>query len=185
MQVLRDSGQTVNLVVKRRVVLPATGATTTAAAAPTAATLQEQQQVQVQHDVKVTLSRSRKSKEDFGVVLGCKIYVKEVVRKSAADKEGTLKEGDTVNRINGQMTETMSLKEARKLLESSRDRLELVVRRERRKSKAASSNGSSTSSQQPPPPLTRPSEDAPTPPRPPPITNSVGDGIDDGERNTV
>ena len=78
-QVLRDSGQTVNLVVKRRVVLPP------AAAPPvplqTASALQPPLQnapptslpngpaPQNNNVIKVGLSRAKK-KEDFGVILG-------------------------------------------------------------------------------------------------------------------
>ncbi len=180
-QVLRDSGQTVNLVVKRRVVLPPQPQQP-----PAHPTLQQDQphqqvqQVQVQHDVKVTLNRGRKSKEDFGVVLGCKIYVREVARRSAADRDGTVREGDVVSRINGQSTEGMTLKEARKMLEASKDRLDLVVRRERKKSKpvnsAAYGQTAAAAAAAPAsmPPLVRPAENA-TPPRPPLPTSDVAD----------
>ncbi len=172
-QVLRDSGQTVNLVVKRRVVLPPPPPTAPAA----------QQQVQVEHDVKVSLSRGRKSKEDFGVILGCKIYVKEIVRRSPADRDGVLKEGDVVCRLNGHPADqgTMTLKEARKIMEAAKDRLEIVVRRERtgKKTPSPSKTVNGTYGQQQPPPLVRPGEN-PTPPRPPlPGANEV---IDDGKK---
>ena len=62
---------------------------------------------------KVGLSRAKK-KEDFGVVLGCKIYVKEVVGKSLADKDGSLRPGDLVLKINGTPIEGLTLKDARK-----------------------------------------------------------------------
>ncbi len=76
-QVLRDSGQTVSLVVKRRVVLPPT-----VQAANNVATAEPK-------SVRVTLSRNKK-KEDFGVVLGCKIYIKEITGRTVADKDGSL-----------------------------------------------------------------------------------------------
>jgi hypothetical protein len=38
----------------------------------------------------VSLQRSKK-KEDFGVVLGCKIYIKEIISRTVADKDGILK----------------------------------------------------------------------------------------------
>ncbi|KAG0696711.1 Tight junction protein ZO-2 [Chionoecetes opilio] len=107
-QVLRDSGAAVQLVVKRRIVLPA---------APEAQT------------VKVTLTKNRK-KEDFGVVLGCRIFVREITNKASVEKEGSLKEGDVVLRINSTATDTLTLKEAKKLLESTKERLSLVVRRD-------------------------------------------------------
>ena len=175
---LRDSGQTVNLVVKRRVVLPPPPAVV----APATSVQQDQQQVQ--HDVRVTLNRGRKSKEDFGVVLGCRIYVKEISRRSTADRDGQLREGDVLSRINGQPTEGMSLKEARKLLEASKDRLDLVVRRERKKSSSTSNNSKTVNGvygSQTQHPLGR-SQDNPTPPRPPLPGGSadLGDAGDEG-----
>ncbi|XP_069976901.1 tight junction protein ZO-1 isoform X15 [Penaeus vannamei] len=107
-QVLRDSGAAVQLVVKRRIVLPA---------APEAQTL------------KVTLTKNKK-KDDFGIVLGCRIYVKEISNKASVEKDGNLKEGDVLLRINSTSTENMTLKEARKVLESTKERLQLLVRRD-------------------------------------------------------
>ncbi|XP_064114061.1 tight junction protein ZO-1-like isoform X12 [Macrobrachium nipponense] len=106
-QVLRDSGASVQLVVKRRIVIPA----------PEAQTL------------KVTLTKNKK-KDDFGIVLGCRIYIKEISNKAAVDKDGTLKEGDVLLRINSNSTDNLTLKEARKLIESAKERLQLVVRRD-------------------------------------------------------
>lgn len=103
-QVLRDSGQTVSLVVKRRVVLPpsaqVSGMSNGLSASPEPKT------------VRVSLSRNKK-KEDFGVVLGCKIYIKEITARTVADKDGSLEEGDLIATINGTNIEGLSLKEAR------------------------------------------------------------------------
>ncbi|RZF42526.1 hypothetical protein LSTR_LSTR004445 [Laodelphax striatellus] len=104
-QVLRDSGNTVALVVRRRVVLPLS---------PEPQTLRFQ------------LAKSRK-KDDFGLVLGCKIFVREVVKPQ--DGNG-VQEGDILLKINNHSTDGMSLKEARKLIESSKEKLNIVVRRE-------------------------------------------------------
>lgn len=101
LQVLRDSGHAVNLVVKRRVVLPS---------APEPQT------------VKVSLYKNKK-KEDFGIVLGCKIYIKEITNRSVADKDGNLQDGDIVQRINNISLDGLSFKEARKLLDAAKDRL--------------------------------------------------------------
>nr|XP_040572903.1 tight junction protein ZO-1-like isoform X10 [Lepeophtheirus salmonis] len=109
-QVLRDSGQTVHLVVKRRVVLP-----------PNTSSNES-------HSLRVSLSR-RGKKEDFGVILGCRIYVKEIISGSSADKDGTLKEGDFVHKINSTPLDGLSLKEARKLVESTKDKLDLILKR--------------------------------------------------------
>lgn len=67
---------------------------------------------------------------DFGVVLGCRIYVKEITNKASVEKEGSIKEGDVVLRINSTSTDNLTLKEAKKLLESTKERLSLVVRRD-------------------------------------------------------
>lgn len=104
-QVLRECGRTVNLVIKRRVILGHA------------------------ESVRVTLTRTKK-KDDFGIVLGCRIFVKEVCNRSLAERDGTLQEGDTVLKINNTSTEGLSLKEARKLLEASKERLQLVLQRE-------------------------------------------------------
>ena len=101
-QVLRDSGQTVSLVVKRRVVLPPTAPAANNAAGAVTET----------KSVRVTLSRNKK-KEDFGVVLGCKIYIKEITGRTVADKDGNLQEGDLISKINGNNIDGLTLKEAR------------------------------------------------------------------------
>ncbi len=115
-QVLRDSGQTVNLVVKRRVILPPT-------IPASSLVLPDQPKY-----LNVALQRSKK-KEDFGIVLGCKIFIKEIIGKTVADKDGLLKEGDEVTKINGTFIDTLNLKEARKVLESAKERLDLTVKR--------------------------------------------------------
>ena len=114
-QVLRDSGQSVNLVVKRRLVLP-----------PSAPISPENNNTN-QSPVKVILNKNNRKKDEFGLVLGCKIYVKEILHQSLADKETGIHEGDFVNSINGLSLDGVSLKEARKLLEATKDKLELVV----------------------------------------------------------
>ncbi|XP_026735632.1 tight junction protein ZO-1-like isoform X9 [Trichoplusia ni] len=111
-QVLRDSGATVSLVVRRRAPAPPPTAPTT---------------------IKLSLTRNGK-KEDFGLVLGCKLYVKELTMRAREQlNQGGqgLCEGDMVTRINNTpVTDAMTLKEARKLIESCKDRLNLVVTRE-------------------------------------------------------
>ena len=126
-QVLRDSGQNVNLVVKRRVILPPSVPANSIYTSETPKFLN------------VSLQRSKR-KEDFGLVLGCKIYIKEILPRTVADKDGLLREGDEVTKINGSFIDSLGLKEARKLLESCKERLDLVVKREP-KSSAPVKNG--------------------------------------------
>ncbi|CAH4027442.1 unnamed protein product [Pieris brassicae] len=111
-QVLRESGATVSLVVRRRAPAPP----------PTAPT-----------SIKLALTRNGK-KEDFGVVLGCKIYVKELTMRAREQLNQAgqgLCEGDVISRINNTpVTDAMTLKEAKKLIDSCKDRLNLVITRE-------------------------------------------------------
>ena len=103
---------------------------------------------------------------DFGIVLGCRLYVREVTR------EGTgVKPGDVLTRIGGVAADNMSLKEAKKLMEQCKDRLSIVVTREapsnshsHQQSKGESGDylsGASYSSQNlyVPPPTRQPLED--------------------------
>lgn len=36
---------------------------------------------------------------DFGIVLGCRIYVKEITNQSNIDKDGTVHEGDIILKV--------------------------------------------------------------------------------------
>ncbi|GFV97977.1 tight junction protein ZO-1 [Trichonephila clavipes] len=74
-QVLRECGNTVNLVIKRKV--NSTNVSSNSSS------------------VKVTLTKSRK-KDSFGIVLGCRIYVKEITNQSSIEKDGSIQEGDII-----------------------------------------------------------------------------------------
>uniref|UniRef100_A0A0N5A4W5 Tight junction protein ZO-1 n=1 Tax=Parastrongyloides trichosuri TaxID=131310 RepID=A0A0N5A4W5_PARTI len=82
-----------------------------------------------QRTLKFTLSKSRK-KDDFGIVLGCKYYIKEITNPKLAEKDPGLKEGDFVLRINGQSLDDVSMEEATKWLQKSKEKLSLVVQRD-------------------------------------------------------
>uniref|UniRef100_A0A7E4VDJ4 PDZ domain-containing protein n=1 Tax=Panagrellus redivivus TaxID=6233 RepID=A0A7E4VDJ4_PANRE len=85
-----------------------------------------------QRTLKFTLSKSRK-KDDFGIVLGCKYYIKEITNPKLAEKDPGLKEGDVVLRVNGQSLDNVTLEEATRLLQRSREKLSLVVQRDVRR----------------------------------------------------
>lgn len=70
---------------------------------------------------------------DFGIVLGCKFYIKEIMNRKLAEKDPGLREGDTVLRINGQSVEGITIEEATKWLSKSREKLSLVVQRDVRR----------------------------------------------------
>ncbi|XP_015178182.1 PREDICTED: tight junction protein ZO-2 isoform X3 [Polistes dominula] len=107
-RVLRDSGSTVLLVVKRR-------------ASSNSSTCQGNSAPQTH---RLTLTRNNK-KDDFGIVLGCRLYVKEVTRENTG-----VKPGDILTRISGIAADNMSLKEARKLMDQCKDRLSIVITRD-------------------------------------------------------
>ncbi|KAK6730672.1 hypothetical protein RB195_007256 [Necator americanus] len=102
----------INMIVKRRVAVP----------------IMEFEQ----RTLKFTLSKSRK-KDDFGIVLGCKFYIKEIRNPKLAEKDPGLREGDSVLRINGQSVEGSTLEEVNKWLERSREKLCLVIQRDVRR----------------------------------------------------
>uniref|UniRef100_A0A8C6YEJ8 Tight junction protein 2 n=1 Tax=Naja naja TaxID=35670 RepID=A0A8C6YEJ8_NAJNA len=73
-----------------------------------------------------------KSNEEYGLRLGSQIFIKEMTSTGLATKDGNLHEGDIILKINGTVTENMSLSDARKLIEKSRGKLQLVVMRDKR-----------------------------------------------------
>ncbi|XP_037653288.1 tight junction protein ZO-2 isoform X2 [Choloepus didactylus] len=73
-----------------------------------------------------------KANEEYGLRLGSQIFIKEMTRTGLATKDGNLHEGDIILKINGTVTENMSLTDARKLIEKSRGKLQLVVLRDSR-----------------------------------------------------
>uniref|UniRef100_A0A0N5A8Y0 Tight junction protein ZO-1 n=1 Tax=Syphacia muris TaxID=451379 RepID=A0A0N5A8Y0_9BILA len=107
-KIMKESQQ-LNMIVKRRAPVP----------------LMEFEQ----RTLKFTLTKSKK-KEDFGIVLGCKFYIKEITNRKLAEKEPGLKEGDTILRINGQSVDGITIDEATKWLTRSREKLSLVIQRD-------------------------------------------------------
>ncbi|XP_069481875.1 tight junction protein ZO-2-like isoform X2 [Ambystoma mexicanum] len=81
--------------------------------------------------ISVLLSKSKPS-EEYGLRLGSQIFIKEMTESGLATKDGNLHESDIVLKINGTVTENMSLTDARKLIEKSRGKLQLVVQRDSR-----------------------------------------------------
>ncbi|CAG5114445.1 unnamed protein product, partial [Candidula unifasciata] len=109
--VLRDCGNIVNLVVRRRVLLPSSPVERSSP------------------PFRINLSKTNK-KDDFGIVLGCKLFIKEIVQQSLASQESALKKGQIVLKINNTPVENLSLAEAKKLIDKTRDKLQLVVQEE-------------------------------------------------------
>ncbi|XP_041355918.1 tight junction protein ZO-1-like isoform X2 [Gigantopelta aegis] len=105
--VLRDCGNKVHLIIRRRMIVP----NHTESDSP---------------PFKITLNKKNK-KDEFGIVLGCKFYIREVQGHSLAAYDGSIKEGDTVLKINNTPVDNLSLVEARKVLEKTKDKLQLIV----------------------------------------------------------
>uniref|UniRef100_A0A8C4RCE8 Tight junction protein ZO-1 n=1 Tax=Eptatretus burgeri TaxID=7764 RepID=A0A8C4RCE8_EPTBU len=82
--------------------------------------------------LKVMLVKSKPT-EGYGLRLGSHIYVKDIGGDGLAARDGSIQEGDIVLKINGTVTENMSLADARKLIEKSKGKLRLVVQRDERK----------------------------------------------------
>uniref|UniRef100_A0A8C2X013 Tight junction protein 2b (zona occludens 2) n=1 Tax=Cyclopterus lumpus TaxID=8103 RepID=A0A8C2X013_CYCLU len=81
--------------------------------------------------VNVLLVKNRPS-EEYGLRLGSQIFIKQMTSTGLAAKDGNLQEGDIILKINGTVTENLSLHDAGKLIEKSRGKLQLVVLRDRR-----------------------------------------------------
>lgn len=78
---------------------------------------------------KVTLVKSRKN-EEYGLRLASHIFVKDISPESLAARDGNIQEGDVVLKINGTVTENLSLIDAKKLIERSKGKLKMVVQRD-------------------------------------------------------
>ncbi|MFT7817439.1 tight junction protein ZO-2-like isoform X1 [Arapaima gigas] len=106
----------------------------------------------------VLLQKNRPN-DEYGLRLGSQIFVKEMTDTGLASQDGNLQEGDIIlkvcvgapwvsqcvapdeglshlclsRQINGTVTENLSLSDARRLIEKSRGRLQLLVQRDRNK----------------------------------------------------
>ncbi|XP_044758711.1 tight junction protein ZO-1 isoform X3 [Coccinella septempunctata] len=129
-QVLRDSGDTVSLVIKRRVPQHnhqhSLSALSASYMGPSPNGLNGL-------PAKVTLTKNSK-KEDFGIVLGCKLFIKEIsakAREQLLNTNQVLTEGDFVTKLNNtNCHDLMSLKEAKKILDGSKDKIHITVVRD-------------------------------------------------------
>ncbi|XP_053345511.1 tight junction protein ZO-1 isoform X5 [Clarias gariepinus] len=81
---------------------------------------------------KITLVKSRKNEAEYGLRLASHIFVKDISPESLAARDGNIQEGDVVLKINGTVTENLSLIDAKKLIERSKGKLKMVVQRDER-----------------------------------------------------
>ncbi|XP_043920284.1 tight junction protein ZO-2 isoform X2 [Protopterus annectens] len=86
---------------------------------------------EMERPLTVNLSKN-KPNEEYGLRLGSQIFIKQMTDTGLASKDGNLQEGDIILKINGTVTENLSLADARKIIEKSRGRLQLVVQRDSR-----------------------------------------------------
>uniref|UniRef100_A0AAY5EJU5 PDZ domain-containing protein n=1 Tax=Electrophorus electricus TaxID=8005 RepID=A0AAY5EJU5_ELEEL len=85
----------------------------------------------LQAPINVMLVKNRPN-EEYGLRLGSQIFIKEMTSTGLAARDGNLQEGDIILKINGTVTENLSLSDAGKLIEKSRGKLQLVVQRDHR-----------------------------------------------------
>ncbi|CAG9812618.1 unnamed protein product, partial [Phaedon cochleariae] len=130
-QVLRDSGDTVTLVVKRRAPHAHHSHSHSHSASFNGPSLPSLAAGSV--PTKVTLTKNSK-KEDFGIVLGCKLFIKEIsprARDQLLNTNQSLEIGDLLTKLNNtNCNDVMSLKEAKKIIDGSKDKLQITVARE-------------------------------------------------------
>ncbi|XP_072570120.1 tight junction protein 2-like isoform X2 [Paramormyrops kingsleyae] len=86
---------------------------------------------QLEKPLNVVLLKNRPN-EEYGLRLGSQIFIKEMTSTGLASRDGALQEGDIILKINGTVTENLSLGDAGKLVERSRGQLRLLVQRDRR-----------------------------------------------------
>lgn len=146
-QVLRDSGDTVTLVIKRRIPQYQHGHSASYTGSPLNSlgvnslgmnslginSLAGNSLGMNSLSSKVTITKSSK-KEDFGIVLGCKLFIKEISSKTREQLLNTsqiLNEGDFITKINNtNCNDLMSLKEAKKIMDGTKDKLHLTLARD-------------------------------------------------------
>ncbi|XP_041936382.1 tight junction protein ZO-2a isoform X2 [Alosa sapidissima] len=90
----------------------------------------QRQRQPLEPPVSVLLLKNRPN-EEYGLRLGSQLFIKEMSSTGIASKEGSLQEGDIILKINGTVTENLSLGDAGHLIEKSRGRLQLTVQRDR------------------------------------------------------
>lgn len=78
--------------------------------------------------IKVTLNRKDKKTDGFGVILGCKYYIKDILPDTLAAHEANLRKGDILLKLNDLSIDQLSLCEAKKMLVKS-TKLTLSVKR--------------------------------------------------------
>ncbi|CAF0817936.1 unnamed protein product [Didymodactylos carnosus] len=74
---------------------------------------------------KLTLQKTKK--DEFGIVLGCRYYVKKIHQQSSIEKENLITEGDEIIKINETPIDRLSLIDAQKLVDKAKERLTLFV----------------------------------------------------------
>ncbi|XP_067293194.1 tight junction protein ZO-1 isoform X12 [Pseudorasbora parva] len=78
------------------------------------------------------LALKAENQTEYGLRLASHIFVKDISPESLAARDGNIQEGDVVLKINGTVTENLSLIDAKKLIERSKGKLKMVVQRDER-----------------------------------------------------
>uniref|UniRef100_A0A8C9WGT6 Tight junction protein ZO-2-like n=1 Tax=Scleropages formosus TaxID=113540 RepID=A0A8C9WGT6_SCLFO len=85
---------------------------------------------QLEKPMNILLQKNRPN-DEYGLRLGSQIFIKEMTHSGLASRDGNLQEGDIILKINGTVTENLSLSDAAKIIEKSRGRLQMLVQRDR------------------------------------------------------
>ncbi|XP_023193633.1 tight junction protein ZO-2 isoform X3 [Xiphophorus maculatus] len=127
----RDRDQRYNEPVRRTASRDRLDRSPSPAAAPIPLPRPGRDQEPLEKPVNVLLLKNHPN-EEYGLRLGSQLFIKEMTSSGLAGRDGNLQEGDIILKINGTVTENLSLGDAGKLIEKSRGRLQLVVQRDRR-----------------------------------------------------
>jgi len=125
--VLRECGENVTLSLRRRLVLPSNTPHTLRIHLTKTRKKDGNNKILDIHNKYIYFKCTNGCFIDFGIVLGSRIFIKECTKGS----ENSLQEGDVLLKINNHsVVDGLTLKEARRLIESAKDKLSLTVRRE-------------------------------------------------------
>ncbi|ESN99494.1 hypothetical protein HELRODRAFT_176655 [Helobdella robusta] len=103
---LMQAGASVNLTISRLVPLPA--------------------KKTPDNPFRISLLKKNKN-DDIGLTLGCKFFVKEIRPASLAQKDGNVRVGDEVLKIQNTPVEGLSLLEATKMMEKCKEKMNITI----------------------------------------------------------
>ncbi|XP_067939142.1 tight junction protein ZO-1-like [Watersipora subatra] len=104
---LRDSGEMVDLLIKRKVFVPSP-----------------------HKKLERTITIDKMSdKADVGLGMGCRYFVKNIKSGSLLERNCNIEEGDYILKVNGQSTENLTFAQTQRLIDRTKGRLSLLLER--------------------------------------------------------